>query len=215
MWSGQGGWGLCRWGMRGRPVLFLTDRTTDASTWWPLAAGLADAFQPVVVQPPTAIGPADIEQLERFAEQLATIVARSASRAPVVVGHASAALLASLFAARYVTHAVISVEQPLGHNPKHCTTHTDATSEAGAEDHLRHRSVIGPHDRMPPALTAVFRSIRAPYLSVFGALPCPGYPGWFRSVVPTAEVVAYGSEGRFPHLTEPARFAADVRRLAS
>lgn len=86
LWSGPTGWAFHWWGTRGRPVLFVNDAAVDASTWWPLAARLADEFRVVVVQPPTHDTPGCIDGLETLAEHLAHVVARAASQAPVVVG---------------------------------------------------------------------------------------------------------------------------------
>jgi hypothetical protein len=199
-WDGAAGWTVDRWGTRGRPLLFLNDHTTDASTWWPLAARLAGGYRTAVVQPPAPQTPRCVACLETLAEHLALMVARAARLAPVIVGHAPAALLASVFAARFATHAVVNIEQPLHRNPGDC-------------DALGH-AADGWQDRRASALTAVLRSIRAPYLSVFGSMPYNGYAQWLQSLVPTSHVVVYGTTGIAPHLADPDRFVADVCRVA-
>jgi pimeloyl-ACP methyl ester carboxylesterase len=223
IWGAPPGWAFDRWGNRGRPVLFINDATVDPSTWWPLAAQLADECRAVVVQPPAQDMPGCVDGLETFDAQLAYVVAQAASQAPVVVGYSSAALLAllvSLFGARHAARAVVNVEQPLDRNLEPCTTRSQTTSLTATGRPL-HRCLgtagcvtTSPEDGTRATWIAALRSLRAPYLSVFGTLPWRGYPDWLRSHVPTSTVLVYGTTGHVPHLADPARFVADIRRVA-
>ncbi|HEY3485342.1 MAG TPA: alpha/beta hydrolase, partial [Ilumatobacteraceae bacterium] len=49
-------------------------------------------------------------------------------------------------------------------------------------------------------------SITAPYLSLFGSDPGPGYAAWLQRVIPHAEVEVWPGLGHYPHLVEPRRF---------
>ena len=178
-WDGE------RWGADGRPILLLNDTADDRSAWWPVAARLADEHAVAVldlpVQPP----------IGDQAEVLAGFVAKMGTRAPVIAGHGSAALVASLFAARYVAHAVVNIEQPLN-EPQRDDDATRALQEI----------IAGP------------RKIKCRYLAIFAAPPRPAYEAWLRERIPDAVCAAYGTEGPFPHLSDPERFADDIRELA-
>jgi pimeloyl-ACP methyl ester carboxylesterase len=177
-WTGE------RWGDEGRPVLLLNETGSDRSAWWPVAALLADDHAVAVLDLPehTAIG--------HRADALAAFTARHGTRAPVVVGRGRAALAASVFAARYVAHAVVNVEQPLD------APADPAEAEAIAE------------------VVEGRRPVACPYLSVFAAPPREGYEAWLRERLPRARCAVYGAGGVFPHLAEPARFTEDVKAIA-
>jgi pimeloyl-ACP methyl ester carboxylesterase len=57
--------------------------------------------------------------------------------------------------------------------------------------------------------------VRAPYLAIHGADPGTGYADWLAARIPGARVEAWGTGGHYPHLADPARFAARVRDFAS
>lgn len=175
-----------QWGARGRPILLLNRPEHDRSAWWPVAAGLGDTHCVMVLDLPEGHSPAVL------AEDLAHMVLQLGTRAPVLVGHAAAALVASVFAARYLAHAVVAVEQRL-----------DAASDDPDLESALHE------------ITASRRPIECPYLSVFAAEPEPGYAAWLGARIPKARCESYGTPGEFPHLTALDRFVADVRELAS
>lgn len=174
-----------RWGADGRPVLLLSETGADRSAWWPVAARLADEHAVAVLDLPghRPIG----DQAERLAEYVAAM----GTRAPIVVGHGPAALVATLFAARYVAHAVVNIEARL-----------DKPLPDPDRERARKEIVEGP------------RRPRCRYLAVFAALPSPGYEAWLRERIPGAACAAYPAEGGFPHLSDPKRFAADISGLA-
>lgn len=179
-WTGE------RWGAEGRPVLLLTESGDDRSAWWPVAARLAEDLAVAVLDLPED-GP-----IGDRAETLAQFVAKLGTRAPVVVGHGRAAIVASLFAVRYVAHGVVSVEQALD-GPG-----GDADADAALAE-----------------ITAGPRRIKCRYLSVFGSAPAPEYPAWLEARIPGAVCAVYGTGDRFPHLSDPERFIEDVSALAS
>ena len=52
-----------------------------------------------------------------------------------------------------------------------------------------------------------------PYLAIHGADPGEGYSEWLAARVPGAEVEVWGTGGHYPHLADPARFAARLVAL--
>jgi pimeloyl-ACP methyl ester carboxylesterase len=175
-----------RWGASGRPVLLLNRPERDRSAWWPVAADLGGDHAVMVLDLPEGHGP------EVLAEDLAHLVLQLGTRAPVLVGHGSAALVASVFAARYLAHAVVNVEQRLD----------PAANEPALTPTLRE-------------VTEAPKPLACPYLSVFAAAPEPAYAEWLGARIPKSRCESYGTAGEFPHLAEPARFAADVRGLTA
>jgi pimeloyl-ACP methyl ester carboxylesterase len=174
-----------RWGDRGRPILLLNRPEHDRSAWWPVAAALGDTHAVMVVDLPEGHPPPVL------AEDLAHMVLQMGTRAPVLAGHGSAALVASVFALRYLAHAVVAVEQRL-----------DVPADGDLEAALRE-------------ITEPRKPIDCPYLSVFAAEPEPGYAAWLRARIPKARCESYGTPGEFPHLAALDRFVADVRGLAA
>lgn len=172
-----------QWGPSGRPILLLNRPEHDRSAWWPVAATLADHHAVMVLDLPEGPSP------EALAEDLAHLVLQTGTRAPVLAGHASAALVASVFAVRYLAHAVVNVEQRLD-------------------------LPAGDLDPTLNAITEAPKPIACPYLSVFGAAPEPGYAAWLSQRIPKSRCESYGTPGDFPHLEAMARFVADVRDLA-
>src|SRR4051795_11357422 len=108
-----------RWGAYGRPVLLLHGLLFDRTMWWPVAAELATASSCTVVAPDLPghgqTPPRDDCAPERIARDLATLINNlDLHRAPVIVGHATAAPLAHTFAAAYATHHVLTLDEPAG-----------------------------------------------------------------------------------------------------
>ncbi|MEV3936966.1 hypothetical protein AB0K52_13435 [Glycomyces sp. NPDC049804] len=175
-----------RWGADGRPVLLLSETGADRSAWWPVAARLASEHAVAVLDLP------EHRPIGDQAETLADYVAAMGTRAPIVVGHGPAALVATLFAARYVAHAVVNIEARL-----------DESLPDPDRERARQEIVDGP------------RRPRCRYLSVFASLPGAGYETWLEGRIPGAVCTTYETEGAFPHLNAPKRFAADIRDLAA
>ena len=191
-----------RWGSFGRPVVLLHGLLFDRTMWWPAAAELVSARCTVVAPdlPGHGQSPArDRCRLETVAAEVAQLVDRLfLHRAPIVVGHAGAAPLATAFAARYATHAVVTLDEP----PAGATGPDDLVDAAGL-------------DRVP----AVFRHYARPRreAALFHA-----YAGWLgkpptRRNQPALAGSTHGAPKRpdrqFAPLTDPAGFAAQLRAL--
>jgi pimeloyl-ACP methyl ester carboxylesterase len=175
-----------RWGADGRPVLLLNDTGADRSAWWPVAARLADEHAVAVLDLP------ERRPIDEQAETLAAYVARMGTRAPVVAGHGAAALVASLFAARYIAHGVVNIEQRLD----------EPQPDPDAERALR-EITDGP------------RKLKCRYLSIFASAPHSGYAAWLEERIPDATCTTYNTMGAFPHLSDPKRFTDDIREIAA
>jgi pimeloyl-ACP methyl ester carboxylesterase len=108
-----GAWAYDLWGRHGRPVLLIPAILFDRLLWWPAAADLRPYATVVAVDLP---GHGESAARDRYdpdelVDDLARLVAGLGStRAPVVVGHGASAALAVHFAARYATHAVVTVD---------------------------------------------------------------------------------------------------------
>lgn len=173
------------WGADGRPVLLLNDTGADRSAWWPVAARLADEHAVAVLDLPAG------RPIDDQTETLAGYVARMGTRAPVVAGHGGAALVASLFAARYIAHGVVNIEQRLD----------EPQSDPDAERALRE-------------ITGGPRKLNCRYLSIFADAQS-GYASWLEERIPGAICAIYRTTGTYPHLSDPKRFADDIREIAA
>jgi pimeloyl-ACP methyl ester carboxylesterase len=111
-----------RWGQFGRPVLLLHGLLFDRTMWWPLAAELTRGCTVIA---PDLPGHGDSPAREHvgvdgLVAELANLVNRlDLHRAPIVVGHASAAPLATAFGETYATHHVRTVERMSGEVPEY------------------------------------------------------------------------------------------------
>lgn len=56
-------------------------------------------------------------------------------------------------------------------------------------------------------------TISVPYLALHGSDPGPGYEAWLTGLVPTATLEVWADHGHYPHLIDPERFAARLRRF--
>ena len=72
-------------------------------------------------------------------------------------------------------------------------------------------------DQQEAALTAtllpVLSQVHAPYLSLHGDDPGPGYAEWLRAAIPSARTEIWPGQGHWLHRIEPERFVARVRAL--
>ncbi|GAB3230956.1 hypothetical protein GCM10027447_25740 [Glycomyces halotolerans] len=177
------------WGAAGRPVLVLNDPAHDRSAWWPITARLADEHTVVILEPPEGPPSSVAEALARFTSRLGT-------RAPVLVGYSSTALIAATFALRYVAHAAVCVEQSLDTRP-------GAGEDDDPEALALKREITGGRE-----------AIRCPFLSVFATPQRRGYAEWLAQRIPRSRCEVYGSAGAFPHLADTKRFIDDVRSMA-
>jgi pimeloyl-ACP methyl ester carboxylesterase len=183
-----------RWGAYGRPVLLLHGLLFDRMMWWPVAAELATASTCTVVAPDLPghgqTPPREDCSPSRIARDLATLINNlDLHRAPVIVGHATAAPLAHAFASAYATHHVLTLDEP-------------AETPAGVDDVIAAARVSEvPEFYRPYAQPREDPELLAPYRS------------WLRK--PTAEMVPAGRPAltRFAHLADPEGFAAGLRDL--
>jgi pimeloyl-ACP methyl ester carboxylesterase len=231
-WRGpRGVWTFDCWGHVGRPVLLLHGPTLDRSAWWPVAAELATNHLVVAVdlpghgESPPRPSYEPIALVEELAELLHFLDAR---RAPIVVGHAESALLATMFAAAFTTHAVVNVEQRLDLRRAVARIPTAIRGERLQTVPQEYRSLVVPktdasdyvHWTSGPGvghvdaqLAGTLRKIRAPYLGVFGELPWPEYPTWLATLIPRSRCISYQVHGPFPYLVDLDRFVNDLRSL--
>ncbi|GAA0584851.1 hypothetical protein GCM10010172_82310 [Paractinoplanes ferrugineus] len=117
-----------RWGWFGRPVLLLHGLLFDRTMWWPLAAELTRGC---TVLAPDLPGHGDSParaniSVANLVADLANLINRlDLHRAPIVVGHATAAPVATAFAETYATHRVLTIEEMAGEVPGHFLPYTE------------------------------------------------------------------------------------------
>jgi pimeloyl-ACP methyl ester carboxylesterase len=229
-WHAPGGlWRYDMWGRKGRPVVLIPAIMFDRGMWWPAAADLRQHATVVAVDLPghgtsTARGYYDpYELVDDLAELIHSLNLR---RAPVVVGHGSSASLATLFAASYATHAVVTVDAPVAAD---CGTdlarylddmHLDAVPDP-------YRDMLTP--ARDPRLLAAYTTCRQtndPLAIDVGMVATPGQLAVHSEAPPrrTREPAAppdpwrheiYDVPGRFAHVTDAHRFVHDIRALLS
>jgi pimeloyl-ACP methyl ester carboxylesterase len=95
-----------RWGHYGRPVLLLHGLGFDRTMWWPTAAELAAATTCTVIAPDLP-GHGDSPARPDPAQLVHRL---DLHRAPIVVGHAESAALATTFGERYAAHEVLKTD---------------------------------------------------------------------------------------------------------
>ncbi|BBH69690.1 hypothetical protein ACTI_63750 [Actinoplanes sp. OR16] len=146
-----------RWTGPGRPVLLLHALLFDRTQWWPLAADLASSC--TVVAPdlpghgetpmPAGLSPAQVAgDLARLVESLGL------RRAPVVVGHATAAPLAVAFADQFAVHGMLLVDEPMDV----VDSGPDAVVAASGVDSVPEQFRSFAEPRRDPQLVAAYRS---------------------------------------------------------
>jgi pimeloyl-ACP methyl ester carboxylesterase len=191
-----------RWGSFGRPVVLLHGLLFDRTMWWPVAAELASPRCTVVAPdlPGHGQSPArDVCRPEKLAAEIAQLVDRLfLRRAPIVVGHAGSAPLATAFAAGYATHAVVTLDEP----PAGATGPDELVDAAGL-------------DRVPAVFRHYARARREPAL-------LRAYASWLAKPPTRRNHLALAGGTRsgpgrpetpFAPLTDPAGFAARLRDL--
>jgi pimeloyl-ACP methyl ester carboxylesterase len=161
-----------RWGEFGRPVLLLHGLLFDRTMWWPVAAELSTSASCTMLAPDLPghgdTPPRAAHDIDRLAADLAVLVQRlDLHRAPVVVGHAESAALATVFAERFAVHRVLTV---------------DDVDPAGGRTEIPEHYRPYAHRRHDPQLLAA-------------------YAGW---CTPARSCT-------FPHLADPAGFAAGLQ----
>jgi pimeloyl-ACP methyl ester carboxylesterase len=146
-----------RWTGPGRPVLLLHALLFDRTQWWPLAADLAAVC--TVVAPdlpghgetpmPAGLSPSQVAgDLARLVDSLGI------RRAPLVVGHATAAPLATAFADQFAVHGVLIVDEPAST----VESGPDAVVAASGVDRVPEQFRSFAEPRRDPGLAAAYRS---------------------------------------------------------
>jgi pimeloyl-ACP methyl ester carboxylesterase len=202
VWCAPAGpWCYDLWGRHGRPVVLIPPVLFERTVWWPAAADLRAHATVLAVDLPGNGQSAPREHYDpgELVDDLACLLhSLDLRQAPVVVGHGSSASLAELFAARYATHAVVTVDAP-------GTTHPREVGSYLAGLHL---------DVLPPEYRDLVTPRRDPgLLSAYADCLSPGRPpGTGPGAAPWRHEV-HNMGGRLAHLTEITRFVRDIRRL--
>jgi pimeloyl-ACP methyl ester carboxylesterase len=222
VWQAAGGaWAYEQWGATGRPILLLHSPMLDRSIWRPVAAELADTFTVIALDLPGhgQSPPRSMYGCDRLADELAHFTHNLGTRAPIVVGHGAAAMLATRFGARFAVQAVVTVNQPLDLQSLARAVRV-ANAPMGASGPERaavtgyRRWLTGrPVEQVQAEMLADLAAVGAPYLSVLARSPWPGYPDWLAASSPRARCVVYEVDGHLPHLADVGRFVADVRAI--
>jgi pimeloyl-ACP methyl ester carboxylesterase len=210
-------WSYDCWGQHGRPLILIPALMFDRVMWWPAAADLRPHATVIAVDLPghgastrrSRYDPYDI------VDDLAALIAHlGVPQAPLVVGHGLSAGLAALFATRYATHAVVTVDGDTAVSADPDRYLSDMGLDVLPE---RYRDLITPGD--PRMLHE--------YAACMGLLPSAPSTGATRyarlavhSRTPSHDERASGWRhevhdvpGRFPHLADVGRFVADVQAL--
>ena len=66
-------------------------------------------------------------------------------------------------------------------------------------------------ERLGELVDGVASAVTAPYLSLHGIDPGPGYAEWLAARLPHAEVEVWADHGHYPHLVAPERFLQRLR----
>ena len=227
LWHAPGGaWSYDTWGRHGRPVVFIPAVLFDRRMWWPAAVDLRPHATVVAVDLPGHGDSSPRSQYEpdELVDDLAQLIHHLGTRrAPIVVGHASSASLAALFASRYTAHAVVLVDPP-----------TTADLPADLDSYLRHlglHAIPSPYHGMvtpvadPDLLAAYSRCMQpVPTLKTAGAAtesarlalhsrPPASPPSVDEAPVRQWRQEIYDVAGCFAHLTDERRFVHDIRTL--
>ncbi len=190
-----------RWGEFGRPVVLLHGLLFDRTMWWPVAAELATDCTVIA---PDLPGHGQCPQradysLEQIAADLAGLVDDlQLRRAPIVVGHGTAAWLAVAFADGYATHCLLTLDEPAGRMPGTVDDLVEAAGLAAVPEHYRPFA----EPRRDPVLLQAYAGWKA-------------QPPTRRLAVAGAGLAAAAAEpeNAFAHLTDPEGFAAGLRAL--
>jgi pimeloyl-ACP methyl ester carboxylesterase len=70
-------------------------------------------------------------------------------------------------------------------------------------------------EELEKAVDAMVSGLTAPYLALDGIDPGPGHGEWLARRIPQAQLEVWAGLGHYPHLVEPERFLARVRRFES
>jgi pimeloyl-ACP methyl ester carboxylesterase len=223
----RGLWCYDMWGRHGRPVVLIPAVMFDRVMWWPAAADLRPYATVVAVDLPGhgASTRWDRYDPDELVDDLADLVhSVGVRRAPVVVGHASSAPLAVLFAARYATHAVVTVDPAAGSLPPSEVDqylnglHLDAIPAryrdmvTAVDDRNLLAAYAGCMQRDQPAAVGPRAAAQPARLAVYSQAPPTGHPAAGAAADQWRHEI-YDVAGRFAHLADVRRFVHDIRAL--
>ncbi|MGW4941899.1 alpha/beta fold hydrolase [Actinoplanes sp. NPDC004185] len=212
------------WGTHGRPVLLIPALLFGRTSWWPTAADLRPHATVVAVDLPGHGGSTARPFYDpgELVDDLAHLIdSLSIRRAPVVVGHGTSAVLATLFAARYATHAVVAVDPC---RPADLPAEADAYVRAMAADAVpeQYRYVVEstPDQQLFDNHTTALRGLR-PATATMGVTPIryavhsrtPEGPETDPDAARQWRHETYDVPGRFAHLAAARRFVTDLCTL--
>jgi hypothetical protein len=211
-----GSWCYDIWGLNGRPVVFLPAVLFGRTSWWPVAADLRPHATVVAVELPGHDSSGRRVRYEPAAlvDDLAHLVdSLQTRRAPVVVGHGTSAVLADLFAARYATHAVVTVDPCPAAG---LDAYLEAMDVGAIPGQYRHMVEAARDPDLLAAYATVLRDLR-PATATMGVHPARLAVYSRRADVPATERLwrheVYDVPGRFAHLAAVQRFVADIKGL--
>ncbi|AEV81231.1 hypothetical protein ACWT_0219 [Actinoplanes sp. SE50] len=224
LWRGlQGRWNYDMWGCNGRPVVLLPAVLFDRTMWWPLAAELRPYAAVIAIDLPghgnssdTRAHYAPSDLVDDLADLIYSVGIR---RAPIIVGHASSTGLATLFATRYATHAVVTVDAGDQASPTPVDREQYLATMRLQDIPAEFQPLVQPSDN--PALLAAYQPLlsgtaaQAPgavtaALAVHSTSPSPGC---FDTAPHRWQHHVYNRPGRFAQLSDMHRLSSDIQAL--
>ena len=229
------------------PLILLHGLTFDHTMWLPALAELRntdpDRHALALDLPGHGGSPAwPRYDLDNVAAAVHAAVTAARLPEPVIVGHSMAAVIATVYAARYPARGVVNVDQWLlveeyaaadlaaAWRLFEDSMHADVLPEEARKllrpvSSVRQDVVAGywreamdrPADEFAADLAAAIAKVRANgtgYLFIAGHEVEPGYQDWFGQQLPQAAVEVWPGSGHFPHLAYPARFAGCLASTA-
>jgi pimeloyl-ACP methyl ester carboxylesterase len=215
-----------RWGAGGRPLLLLHGLLFDRTMWWPVAAELATERTIIAVDlPGHGESPPRTEyRLPDMVEELAGLMhSLNLRRAPIVVGHTTSCELATRFADRIATHALVTVDPMTLGSGDGARPGPRSGRELVAAMRLDHVPSMLQSFATPRRDTALFDAYRRGYEGNAASVPArvaPGHEPLRVSIVSGGgtpandHTIVYPAVARLPHLTDVRRFADDLRALS-
>jgi pimeloyl-ACP methyl ester carboxylesterase len=243
-------------GATGRPFVFLHGLTFDHRLWDPVLEALPVTHPAVALDLPGHGGSPALpcHHLEAVADAIHEAVLDAGLAEPIVVGHSIGGPIASIYAIKYPSSAIVTVDQPVPVAPFAHVVRSLAgrlapdsfaeTWEMFRESmHIelvpaRNRPLLQAGEaatreqvlsywaelleRTPEDLSrwvddqlARARAVALPYLALRGRDVDPEEREFLNDRLPQAEVVVWPVGHHFPHLADPARFAAMLTGLAA
>jgi len=211
------------------PLVLLHGPAFDRSMWQPALAELCVADpgrQALALDLPGHGGSPPLRgyDIESVLAAVHEAVSWTRLDAPVVVGHAMAAVIATVYAARYPARGVVNVNQWLRTEPPAApgTWVADEIRGGGFAADRRlpagswHPTCLPDGPGWPPDAPAVdiqaelarIGAAETDYLFIAGHEVEPAYRRWLRQLVPQASIEVFPGTGHLPQLERPQRFAA-------